>query len=586
MAMSFAADDPSTGSSVNQTPAATKTGRFDMDWRNGMASYLEHPRIKSAKGVLESLRRAILNRPESQEPDEAERLRLEVFRLYEDGHYYEAEVEARRLVDLQKQTSGENHPDFATALSNLALLVQRQGDLEGAKALLSQTLEIRRHVLGEQHPDFATSLNNLALLLCEQHNLDAAEPLLRQSLEIRREALGATHPDYANGLSGLALLLCERRDLEAAEPLLREALKIRRLALGEQHPDFATSLNNLALLLCERLDLESAEPLLRQALQIRRDLLGSQHPDTLSSSESLSTVLLKTGRSHELQTDRAPSAPTPVLTERERKQSAKVEPNPLEAERTGPPKSTVESQPIPAQVDTPPRHSGLLLEDLAALTLAFKNASQGLLHEASRMQGSGIPPNPLILTAASTCYHNFSLLRTEALRLAEPLALPDSTPDQVASLDALNSLLHAIAKAEADRSAQEETRRSALNILEQAIGLACREPKDQPLLEDCRFQARVLHSAISSRLPSELPPEAARLVAGEHPLANVVALVLGQGNIHEAEWTQLYEGTATAFGKGLAVAVARGRVLPRGKSRATTGEHEQATVVNRLHTES
>ena len=140
MAMTFAVDDPSTDPSSE----GTKAGLFDVDWRSGLSSYLGHPRIKAARGWLDSLRRAVLHRTGATEFDESEPLRLEVIRLYEDGLYYEAEVEARRLVELQMERVGESHPDFATVLSNLALLLQQQGDLKGAEALLVQTMTIRR----------------------------------------------------------------------------------------------------------------------------------------------------------------------------------------------------------------------------------------------------------------------------------------------------------------------------------------------------------------------------------------------------------------------------------------------------------
>jgi hypothetical protein len=37
------------------------------------------------------------------------------------------------------------------------------GNYVAAEPLYRQALQIRRRVLGEEHPDFATSLNNLAL---------------------------------------------------------------------------------------------------------------------------------------------------------------------------------------------------------------------------------------------------------------------------------------------------------------------------------------------------------------------------------------------------------------------------------------
>ncbi|MGE3818438.1 MAG: tetratricopeptide repeat protein, partial [Isosphaeraceae bacterium] len=60
-------------------------------------------------------------------------LAAEVVRLYEAGRYGEAESAARRLVDRQRQTVGERHADFATALSNHGLLLQKLGRLDEAE---------------------------------------------------------------------------------------------------------------------------------------------------------------------------------------------------------------------------------------------------------------------------------------------------------------------------------------------------------------------------------------------------------------------------------------------------------------------
>ena len=62
------------------------------------------------------------------------------------------------------------------------------------------------NILGQDHPDYATSLNNLAMLYRAMGDHAAALPLFRQALEIRRTALGENHPDYAASLNNLAVL--------------------------------------------------------------------------------------------------------------------------------------------------------------------------------------------------------------------------------------------------------------------------------------------------------------------------------------------------------------------------------------------
>ncbi len=67
-----------------------------------------------------------------------------------------------------------------------------------------------QEALGENHPDYATSLNNLAKLYREMGEYSKAEPLFRNALEICKRALGENHPNYATSLNNLAMLYKER----------------------------------------------------------------------------------------------------------------------------------------------------------------------------------------------------------------------------------------------------------------------------------------------------------------------------------------------------------------------------------------
>src|SRR4051812_40597846 len=72
-----------------------------------------------------------------------------------EGREHEAVANARHRLELQRQAVGERHPEFATGLNQLALLLIMHGDPEHAEPLLREALAIRKDVLGEHHPDYA-----------------------------------------------------------------------------------------------------------------------------------------------------------------------------------------------------------------------------------------------------------------------------------------------------------------------------------------------------------------------------------------------------------------------------------------------
>ena len=70
-----------------------------------------------------------------------------------------------------------------------------QGKYDDAKPLHEEALAIRKKVHGEEHPDVAQSLNNLAVLLYHQQKYNEAKTYMEQALNIRAKVLGPDHPD-------------------------------------------------------------------------------------------------------------------------------------------------------------------------------------------------------------------------------------------------------------------------------------------------------------------------------------------------------------------------------------------------------
>jgi CHAT domain-containing protein/tetratricopeptide (TPR) repeat protein len=211
------------------------------------------------------------------------------------GNYAQAEPLLKEALEINRKALGEDHPDFATSLNNLATLYDSMGNYTQAEPLLKQAMEIRRKILGEDHPHFAQSLNNLAELYRSMGNYTQAEPLLKQAMEIRLKALGEDHPSFAISLNNLALLYFLMGNYTQAKLLLKKTMEIWRKALGEDHPSFATSLNNLAELYSLMGNYTQAELLLKKTMEIRRKTLGEDHPDFAQSLNNLAGLYTSMG---------------------------------------------------------------------------------------------------------------------------------------------------------------------------------------------------------------------------------------------------------------------------------------------------
>jgi CHAT domain-containing protein len=176
-----------------------------------------------------------------------------------------------KIAREEKQQAQTQLSEAQTQLNSvLASLngVRNQVGVSEAKPLLQQSLAIRKQQLGDNHPDTAQSLNNLAELYLSQGRYSEAEPLLKQSLAIRKQQLGDNHPDTAQSLNNLAGLYQSQGRYSEAEPLYKEALFIFKQQLGNNHPDVAQTLNNLATLYWNQGKYPEADELFSQGLQV------------------------------------------------------------------------------------------------------------------------------------------------------------------------------------------------------------------------------------------------------------------------------------------------------------------------------
>ena len=211
--------------------------------------------------------------------------------LYDNqGRYEEAEPLYQRALAMRTRLLGDEHPDVARSLNNLALLYKNQGRYGEAEPLYQDALAMRQRLLGEAHPDTGTSLKNLANLYILMGRYREAEPLYLTSLQIRQRLFGNGDLDVADSLYRLAGFYHSQENFEKSESFYRRALGIYTKLSEEEDPYIAKILSDLGALYRSNRRNEKAVENYRKALEIAQHSLGNDNPFTVSLKENLSTL--------------------------------------------------------------------------------------------------------------------------------------------------------------------------------------------------------------------------------------------------------------------------------------------------------
>lgn len=230
----------------------------------------------------------------------AEQLNADFERLHGEGQLDEALEAARELLTIHVRLhAGEDHPDVATSLSNLGVLLLSMGDPEAASPCFRDALDMERRLHGDQdHPDVAMSLSNLGASFAVMGQFEQAIPPLRASLEMRRRLYpDQAHPGLATSFNNLGYLLKSIGEYEEALSCYREALEMQRQLLdGQDHFNLASTLNNIGVLLKETGKWNESLQYYREALEMTSRLCdGQDHPDLAGSLSNMGALLESMG---------------------------------------------------------------------------------------------------------------------------------------------------------------------------------------------------------------------------------------------------------------------------------------------------
>ena len=173
--------------------------------------------------------------------------------------YAVAESLARVNVELQRRMPRRqrNSAELATALDNLARMIEHQGRLDDAFPVKLESVGIRRAENDSASlSSLPYALNNLAVSYTYKGDYPRADSLMREAMEVERRIRGAGSMYAGNLLRAWASLKDEMGEKAMADSLVRESIRILRVALGPTHADYLRSVAMLAQLRYTSNDME------------------------------------------------------------------------------------------------------------------------------------------------------------------------------------------------------------------------------------------------------------------------------------------------------------------------------------------
>ena len=207
-----------------------------------------------------------------------------------------------RALSMQRRLLGtDEHPLIAATLKRAAAILERRGDLQGARVRLERSLETYRGVFKtDHHVAIVDVMNDLANVLMRLGDTVGAQRLLEQTLDSQARLFGsAANLNSAAVSCRLARTLVLQGDTAGARRQLERALAALSGPRPVLHATVAEILELLGELDATEGELEAARARYEQALGIRRQLSEPSSTEVMQTTASLAQVLAKLGMPEE-----------------------------------------------------------------------------------------------------------------------------------------------------------------------------------------------------------------------------------------------------------------------------------------------
>lgn len=199
----------------------------------------------------------------------------ELYRVRKE--YDKAEPLYRSAIKILEESFGAEDVRVGAALHNLGKFYIMQRKLEEARVSYERALKIKGRVLGHGHPDYADTMYHLGTVLNLQGNVNDAQALILDSVRILEEGGLGESNICIRRLGYLAQMFLKSNQPEERENVQRKILHIMELAKSWSSPETVIAAESLAMTLQSVGKLSDAQDLLERCLEAQRSLLPEGH---------------------------------------------------------------------------------------------------------------------------------------------------------------------------------------------------------------------------------------------------------------------------------------------------------------------
>ncbi len=212
------------------------------------------------------------------------------------GLYARAHELTRQALDARMALLGPDSPMTLESMTQLGLIVNREGHAADAESLERPALDRERRILGPQNPLTLETEDYLASALLYQGHYDESEKLEREVITAATRTMGPESDQALRSTDNLGTALMLQGNYADAEQQFRRLIEAARSVLGPDNPRTLRAMGSLATTIAMQHRFPEAETLDRQVVASDQRVLGPEHPLTADAMESLAYVLSQQSR--------------------------------------------------------------------------------------------------------------------------------------------------------------------------------------------------------------------------------------------------------------------------------------------------